>query len=349
MDGLPLNLLRALIVALLIIFPISWLSVYLTSRLRLIDTPGAAIHKIHTSPKPIAGGIAMLVALLVTAVLFKTGRDHNLLVMILAALVVFAFGLWDDARILPAWLKLAGQGLAVVVLIWLDVYVRVFESPEFFIQLPRGWAIISNWTLTFLWVIGITNAFNLIDSMDGLAVGLGGIASGFFMLMAFEAGQPVLALQLALLLGVCVGLYFFNSFPAVFFLGDSGAQTLGFLLAVMAILYTPQGANQSSSWLVPVLVLAMPIFDTTMVIISRLKRGHPVFSARLDHTYHRLVNLGFPSNRAVFILHLAALLFGSLALFVLYQPPFWANAIFVFCLLVGAVLILILDQREMQT
>ena len=339
-------LLRAVIVALFLIFPVSWASVHLTSRLRLIDSPGTAIHKIHTAPKPIAGGIAMFVVLLVTAILFQTGRDHDLLVIMLATLVIFVFSLWDDARNLPPWLKLAGQGLAVVVLIWLGVYIRIFESPEFFIQLPRAWAIFCNWILTFLWIIGITNAFNLIDSMDGLAVGLGGIASGFFMLMAFEAGQPMLALQFALLLGVCAGLYFFNSPPAVFFLGDSGAQTLGFLLAVTAILYTPQGANQSSTWMVPVLVLAMPIFDTSMVIISRLRRRHPVYHARLDHTYHRLVYLGVPSTRAVLTLHLAALLFGSLALFVLYQTPFWANVIYILCLLVGAVLIILLDHRE---
>jgi UDP-GlcNAc:undecaprenyl-phosphate/decaprenyl-phosphate GlcNAc-1-phosphate transferase len=339
-------LLRAMVVALFLIFPVSWISIQLTFRLKLIDTPGTAMHKIHASPKPIAGGIAMLAALLVTAFLFQTGRDHDLLVMTLGAMVIFAFSLWDDARNLPPWLKLVGQGVAVVVLIWLDVYVRFFESPEFFIQLPRNWAILCNWALTFIWIIGITNAFNLIDSMDGLAVGLGGIASAFFMLMALEAGQPLLALQLALLLGVCAGLYFFNSPPAIFFLGDSGAQTLGFLLAVMAILYTPQGANQSSSWMVPVLVLAMPIFDTTMVIISRLRRGHPIYNARLDHTYHRLVNWGIPSNRAVLSLHLTALIFGSLALFVLDQPPFWANAIFISCLLIGAVLIILLDHRE---
>jgi UDP-GlcNAc:undecaprenyl-phosphate/decaprenyl-phosphate GlcNAc-1-phosphate transferase len=339
-------LLRAIIVALFLIFPVSWASVQLTLRLKLIDAPGSALHKIHASPKPIAGGIAMLAALLVTAILFQTGRDHDLLVMTMATMIVFIFSLWDDARNLPPWLKLVGQGLAVVVLIWLGVYVRLFESPEFFIQLPREWAIFCNWILTFMWIIGITNAFNLIDSMDGLAVGLGGIAAGFFMIMTLEAGQPLLALQLALLLGVCAGLYFFNSPPAIFFLGDSGAQTLGFLLAVMAILYTPQGANQSSSWMVPVLVLAMPIFDTTMVIISRLRRGHPIYHARLDHTYHRLVHWRFPSNRAVLTLHLVALIFGSLALFVLNQPPFWANAIFILCLLIGAVSIILLDHRE---
>jgi UDP-GlcNAc:undecaprenyl-phosphate/decaprenyl-phosphate GlcNAc-1-phosphate transferase len=336
----------AVLAAISLLFVAAWGSVQLTARLKLIDNPGSAPHKVHAAPRPIAGGIALLAAFLASAALYKTGGEHDILVMILAALVIFAFGLWDDAHSLAPWVKLVGQALGVVILIWLGVYVRVFESPEFFIQLPRAWAVLLNWILTFFWVLGVTNAFNFIDSMDGLAVGLGGIAAGFLMLMTFQAGQPLLALQLALLLGICAGLYFFNSPPALFFLGDSGAQTLGFLLAVMAILYTPQGANQSSSWMVPVLVLGLPIFDMGLVIFSRLRRGQAVYNARLDHTYHRLVAWGVASNRAVLAMHFAALLLGSLAFYALYQPPFWANTIFFLIVLTGVVAIIVLDQRK---
>jgi UDP-GlcNAc:undecaprenyl-phosphate/decaprenyl-phosphate GlcNAc-1-phosphate transferase len=336
----------AVLSALVVIFGSAWASVRLTFRLRLIDKPGEAPHKLHTSPRPIAGGIAMLAALLISALLFKTGFDHDILVMLLAASVIFAFGLWDDAKNISPLAKLAGQGLAAVVLIWLDVHIRIFESPGFFIQLSHPWDVYVDWVLTVLWVLGVTNAFNFIDSMDGLAVGIGGIAAAFFMLMSLEAGQTLLAVQFALILGICAGLYFFNSPPALFFIGDSGAQTLGFVLAVLAILYTPQGAEQSSSWLVPVVVLALPIFDTALVIVSRLRRGRHVYLANLDHTYHRLVAFGLNSNRAVLAMQFAALFLGCLAFIALYLPPIWANMIFFLCLAAAVSLIIYFDSRK---
>jgi UDP-GlcNAc:undecaprenyl-phosphate GlcNAc-1-phosphate transferase len=148
------------------------------------------------------------------------------------------------------------------------------------------------------------------------------------------------------LLGACIALFYFNSPPARLFLGDSGAQTLGFLLAVLAIAYLPQGAKQSSSWVVPIMLLGVPIFDMMLVVISRLRRGKPIYEAALDHTYHRLVAAGWDSNRAVLSMHVVSLLLGSLAFVVLTRPPFVANAVFVGVLLAGFLALISLDNRK---
>jgi UDP-GlcNAc:undecaprenyl-phosphate GlcNAc-1-phosphate transferase len=125
--------------------------------------------------------------------------------------------------------------------------------------------------------------FNLVDSMDGLAIGLAAIASAFFMLVTVDAGQESLAYLSAILLGSAVGASYFNIMPARSFLGDAGSQFLGFLLAALAIAYTPPGLPQPSSWFVPILLLAVPIFDTTLVVISRMRQGISIYKADRPH------------------------------------------------------------------
>jgi UDP-GlcNAc:undecaprenyl-phosphate GlcNAc-1-phosphate transferase len=203
-----------------------------------------------------------------------------------------------------------------------------------------------NMALTLLWMIGITNAFNFVDSMDGLAIGLAAVTSAFFMLVTVDANQPVLSLLSAIILGSSIGLLYFNTLPAHTFIGDSGAQFLGFILAALGIAYTPPGLPQPSSWFVPILLLSVPIFDTSLVVISRLRRRKVFYQAGLDHTYHRLVNLGLPSPRAVLTMHLAAIVSGCLAFMALPLPPLWANAIFVSTAIVGLLLLIGLDKKE---
>jgi UDP-GlcNAc:undecaprenyl-phosphate/decaprenyl-phosphate GlcNAc-1-phosphate transferase len=293
-------------------------------RFRLIDEPHSSPHNIHQLPVPKAGGLA--VGIVVTSlgllnIQLQAGIIRDIL---LASSIIFIFGLWDDARKLsPTW-KLLGQILGTAILISQGVYIRML-----------GNLIVLNIALTLIWVIGITNAFNFVDSMDGLAVGLSAIASAFFMLVTVDAGQPPLSILSATLLGCSVGMLFFNALPARTFLGDSGSQFLGFLLAALGIAYTPPGLPQPSSWFVPILLLGVPIFDTSLVVISRLRHKQAVYQAGLDHTYHRLVGLGLPPSRAVMTMHISAILCGCLAFIALPLPPLWANLIFAAALLAG--------------
>jgi len=325
---------------------LAWISIQIAKRTGLVDMPNSAPHKKHHSPTPIAGGIALFGALILTAWFTGIYRNPSVVSMYIASIPVFLFGLWDDYREITPRLKLIGQSIAVILLIALGISIRVFESPEFFYSFPGQINVYLDWLLTYLWIVGITNAFNFVDSMDGLALGLAGMATTFFILVTLDSGQPFLSQQSALLLGICIGLYFFNSPPAKLFLGDSGAQTLGFVLAVIAIAYRPLGAFQSSSWVVPIMLLAIPIFDMVLVVVSRIRRGKPIYSASTDHTYHRLVALGWSSGRAVLIMQVASLLMGCLAFIVLTRPPLVANTIFISVILIGLISISYLDNRK---
>ena len=321
--------------AILITILITPISINLAHRLRLVDDPNSAPHKIHEFPVPRAGGISItIVVFLLTWASGKLGTPETRAILS-ASVLILLFGFVDDVRGLSAPWKLTGQFLATILLIAQGVQIRMLGSHT-----------ILNISLTFLWIIGITNAFNFVDSMDGLALGLAAIASTFFIFVTIDAAQLDLTFLNVVLLGCCIGLFYFNTPPAKTFLGDSGVQFFGFMLATLALAYTPPGLPQPSSWFVPILLLGIPIFDTTLVVISRLQRGDPVYRAGQDHLYHRLVQLGMSSTQAVTTMHVIALLIGSLAFIALRQPPLEANLIFGAILLSGMIAIRELIKRN---
>ena len=321
---------------------LSPLAIWIARRMGLLDIPGSAAHKQHMQTTPLAGGIALVLSLIVLVpALHLTGKD--IISLLIAVVIIFAFGIWDDAKGLGAPVKLLGQVLASILLITSDVSVRFLEG----LSIPflsGNLLIVLDWGVTILWLVGITNAFNLIDSMDGLAVGIAGIAFAFFMIMALVAQQTYLAIFSAALLGICIGLYAFNISPAKLFLGDSGAQTLGFSLAAVAMIYAPHNLPQASSWFVPIFVLGIPIFDTTLVVTSRLLRHKPVFHADRTHTYHRLVALGLDPQRAVLVIHISTLVLNFLAFIALSLPPLESTLIFCSVVLASIILLVLLER-----
>jgi UDP-GlcNAc:undecaprenyl-phosphate GlcNAc-1-phosphate transferase len=339
-------LFQGLLLSLLIVLIFALLSIRLTRYFRLIDVPGREPHKRHSHPIPMAGGIAMFLTLLLTGWLLNTFSNPDIFAAYWAVIPIFIFGIWDDFKNISPLLKLIGQVIAALILIRLGVAVRIFESPEFFLHGSERLNLYLDWLITILWVVGITNAYNFVDSMDGLALGLGGTAAAFFVLVTLDAQQPLLSQHSAIILGACLGLYLFNSPPALLFLGDSGSQMLGFFLAILAINYNPQGANQSSSWFVPILLLGVPIFDAALVILSRLRWKRPIYLSALDHTYHRLVNLGLQSNRAVLLMQVAAFILSCLAFLTLRQPPLIANAIYAILICMGGCALVFLDHPK---
>jgi UDP-GlcNAc:undecaprenyl-phosphate GlcNAc-1-phosphate transferase len=347
LSGTPttINIFQTLLAALLISLVAAPISTWFARRVHLMDRPGSAPHKRHDKPVPLAGGIALLITLLVSEFFFGDFSNKVIRASFIATLPVFIFGIWDDFKNLSPLIKLVGQVIAALFLIRAGIFIQIFESPEFFFHGTSKVYLYLDWLVTILWVVGITNAFNFVDSMDGLLIGLVATAAGFFMLVTLDSQQLTLTMHSALILGACVGLYFFNSSPAILFLGDSGAQTLGVLLSVLAIGYKPQGANQSSSWFVPILLLIVPIFDASLVIVSRLRQRKPVYAAGLDHTYHRLLRMGVSSNRAVLVMQVAALTLNCLAFMCLNQPPLIANTVFLIVLCLGCLLLVLLDQR----
>jgi UDP-GlcNAc:undecaprenyl-phosphate GlcNAc-1-phosphate transferase len=315
----------------------------LAKRIGLMDVPGSLPHKKHDRPIPLAGGMTLILVLIVGGVVLNWSMLRELWRILLPALMVFALGIWDDFFRLPAWLKLLGQILATGLLISLGTYVQIFPAGVFGISSTVSLYV--NLLITLLWVVGVTNAFNFIDSMDGIVVGIAGIALAFLVLVTFNSSQVALLRLITLMLGACIGLFFHNMTPSRLFLGDSGAQTIGFLLSVIAILYTPDRLPQAASWFLPILVLGVPIFDTCLVVFSRLKRNKPVYLAGRNHTYHRLVNLGLDSNRAVAVMHLAGITLGCIAFIALHLTPVLANLLFASTLLAGMAIYIFLERK----
>ncbi|MEX2143892.1 MAG: MraY family glycosyltransferase [Anaerolineales bacterium] len=314
----------------------------LARRLKIMDIPGSSAHKKHKNPTPKAGGLILVTALAIAWIAFGWAYSQEVLGILISALIIFVFGLIDDIKGMNVFGKFAGQLLAVAVMISFGVRVSAFSL--------AGTEVdeILNLVITIVWVVGITNAVNLVDSADSLAISLTLVTAFFLLLGAIIAGQEQLAFQATALLGICLVLIYFNLAPARLFLGDSGTQTIGFLLASLSILYNPVIQPQASSWFVPITFLAVPIFDVCLVFFSRLRRGIPFYQSDTNHTYHRLVARGLPPSRAVWLMDLAGATAGMIGLFALYQDPVLANAIFVGLLLLGLAAFFVLETMRAQ-
>lgn len=341
MDNFFVPFLTSLLGSLILGIPAS----YLAKRLGLIDIPGSAPHKKHARPTPLAGGILLTAVFFILEMFYRTTLNRDMLAVMSGALVIFIFGLWDDRKGLSAGPKLIGQLIAVAILISFNVQVRFVTVLFGADVLHPTIAQFLNILITAFWLIGVTNAMNMIDSMDGIVAGLAVIASAFFMGAASLADQPVLAFWAACLLGVSAGLYVWNGVAVRFFLGDSGAQTVGFLLASFGILYNPLNRAPESSWIVPIMLLGVPIFDTTLVVLSRLRRRQLIGTGRRDHTYHRFIRLGMPPRYAVLSVHIMGLVISALAFATLYLSPSIALIFFVGAILGGLVFLFWLERQ----
>jgi len=338
---LIISIFEAVLVGIFLALLTSQAGVMLARRLDLMDVPGKLPHKQHDQPVPLAGGLTVLPALLIGYLIFRSDFG-NLWKLLPPVFIIFITGLFDDRRPLRYALKLLGQTLAAGLMIASGFGVNFLKSDI----LPAAPVILKslNVFITILWLVGATNAFNFVDSMDGLATGLAAFIATFLAAAAMFSGQTDLARLMGLLVGICLILYYLNLTPARLFLGDSGALTLGFLLASGAMIFGPKGFSQASSWFVPVMILGVPLFDMALVIFSRLRRKRPVYQADRGHTYHRLVAAGFESGRAIALLHIVSVMLGCLSLFAIQFQPILANLIFVAVSLTGLGAILYLDH-----
>jgi len=246
---------------------------------------------IHLAPVPLLGGAAIYGAFVLALLLFGDQRHiRELVSILLGATLISLFGLADDRWGLGAGVKLLGQGLAALVLVLGGTQIQLFAAPA------------ANVALTILWVVGITNALNLLDNMDGLSGGAATIAAAFFLLLAAmnEPRQVLVGAMAAALIGACLGFLRYNLNPATIFMGDTGSLFIGFVLAALAIKLRFLGNTPVVTWMVPVCVLGLPIFDTALVCVSRLRRGkNPLTTPGKDHLSHRLHALGLSKRESV--------------------------------------------------
>lgn len=279
-----------------------------------VDRPAA--RKIHSAPVPLLGGAAIYLTFIL--VLFFFGdRDYiNEAIGIFVGASFMSFmGIIDDRWGLGSYVKLAGQLGAAAILIYSGVKVQLFDS----------WLDIA---VTLVWVVGITNALNLLDNMDGLSGGVAMIAAIFFTLLAAMSKQYLVGVLAAALAGACAGFLIYNWNPAHIFMGDAGSLFLGFMLAAVAIKLRFPSNSITVTWMIPVLVLGLPLFDTLLVFVSRLRRGkNPLTTPGKDHVSHRLASLLSSRREAVLVCYLIGCGFGLAAIFV--SQASWIEAIFV--------------------
>lgn len=296
-----------------------------------VDAPAA--RKNHSTPMPLMGGVAIFGGAIAAVLAFSSQLPDSVVGVLAALSLVALVGLVDDRRNLPAWAKLGGQLLATVILIVFNIQVRLPVPP------------IINYALTFLWLAGISNAINFLDNMDGLSAGLSAVSAAFILLLGLQNDQFLVSAMAAAVLGACLGFLRFNFKPAQIFMGDAGSLFLGFVLALLGLqLRFPQNVT-FVTWMVPLFILAVPIFDMTLVIVSRLRRGVSPNTAGKDHTSHRLVQLGFSQREAVLILYLAAGAAGMIGVFITEATVAEGYAIGAVAVLLGLGLIAWLERR----
>lgn len=273
----------------------------------IVDMPSK--RKVHHEPTPLLGGAAIYGAFIVALLMFGGRAEvRQMISIVLGATSISVVGLIDDARGVRPALKLLAQIGAAAIVVVSGLRVHIFP-----------WEVL-NIALSLLWIVAITNALNLLDNMNGLSGGIAAIAAAHFLLLAALNGQYLVGVLSAALLGACIGFLRYNFNPALIFMGDTGALFIGFILAAIAIKL--RFANTFVvTWMVPPVVLLLPLFDTTLVFVSRLRRGlNPLTTPGKDHLSHRLVALGYTRREAVLICWLIASSAGMLAVFLTQAP-----------------------------
>lgn len=300
------------VVQIMFILAVSFLLTFITTpivkvmaiRLGVVDIPKDD-RRMHKRTIPRMGGLAMFYGFIVSVIVFIK-LDPKLIGILLGTVIIVAMGIIDDKFTLKARIKFPIQIIAAIVPVLFGLSIR-------FIKLPLIGPIViaSPWSeiLTVLWIVAITNAVNLIDGLDGLAAGISSIASISILFISLIMGNFESAFIATALVGCCLGFLPFNMNPAKIFMGDTGANFLGFILATLSVM----GAFKSYaviSFVFPFLVLGLPIFDTLFAIIRRILKHKPIMSADRGHLHHRLIDMGFNQKQTVTILYSASCILG---------------------------------------
>lgn len=279
----------------------------------VVDHPSE--RKRHRKPTPLLGGLAILLAFWLS-VFFFVLRGQTVSPswgFVAAALLVALVGLWDDLSRLSVSVRLMAQAAAAAAVLATVGTATLFAEGSTF----DSWM---NAVLTFLWVVGVTNALNLIDNMDGVAAAVAAVAAASFAALLATGGDLAAACLAAALAGAAIGFLFFNFPPARLFMGDAGSFFLGLTLAVLGIEAQRQTSHRAG-WIPALLILGLPLFDTTLVTISRLRRGkNPLTTPGRDHLAHRLGRLGWSTRKIVAAFAAATAILGIGAFFAAAEP-----------------------------
>jgi UDP-GlcNAc:undecaprenyl-phosphate GlcNAc-1-phosphate transferase len=306
----------------------------------IVDVPNA--RKIHRTPIPLLGGVAIYCGTVLAIMGFVESRARGQVFGILAAsTLLLIVGILDDRHLLHHQVKLfIAMPLAALTLVALGVRTHVASA-----VFPGSAGHVLDIGLTLFWVVGITAAYNIFDHMDGLASGVTAIAALFFTILALREGQVLVATLGAALLGGTLGFLLWNFKPAKIFMGDGGAMFLGFMVATLGLKLRLHDVPEATSWMIPILLLIVPIFDTTLVSMSRTRRGLvPFASPGKDHTAHRLANTKLGQRGAVLLLYAVGFAGGGLALLACRLPSKIALVMAAFVTLAALMAVALLER-----
>ena len=339
--NLGLKLAASIVLSFILSFAMTPIVKNFALKVGAIDVPTDE-RRMHRHPIPRLGGLAIFIGFLLSVVLFAdlTKQVQGILV---GAIIVAALGAVDDLISLKPMAKLLGQSVAAVVAISHGVIIHLFTNPNIFsvneFILLEGLAL----PITFLWIVGVTNAVNLIDGLDGLACGVSAIASLTMFAVALLVAESNVAVLLAALMGACLGFLPYNMNPAKVFMGDTGALLLGYLLATLSVVGMFK-FYAIVTFIVPVLALALPLLDTLFAIVRRVLRGQSPFTPDRGHLHHRLVDLGLNHKQAVALMYAISALLGLCAVVVVSTGP-----VRIFLLVVAVAVALVISRYISNT
>ena len=303
----------ALAVALAISVVVTPIIKRVAKRVGAVDVPKDT-RRMHSSPMPMLGGLAIYIGF-VAGVLIFAEITQQVRGILFGSVIIVLVGAIDDVKPIHAILKFCIQIVAAMIAVWHGVLVDVLSNP--FAIGASEYINLNSLSIPFtvLWIVGITNAVNLIDGLDGLAVGVSTISSIVMLVIALMLSEFNVALIMAALTGACLGFIPYNFNPAKIFMGDAGALLLGYVLSTMSILGLFK-FYAVVSFVAPFLVLALPFIDTSFAFMRRLFKGQKPWSPDRGHFHHRLLDMGFSHKQVVLILYAVSLVFGAAAVIV---------------------------------
>jgi UDP-GlcNAc:undecaprenyl-phosphate/decaprenyl-phosphate GlcNAc-1-phosphate transferase len=334
----------AFAIALMASFALTWPVRQFALYAGFVDRPSA--RKVHLMPMPLLGGVAIYAGFVIAvAITVPAAMRMEVVGILVGATLLAVTGILDDSGKLHHQVKLfVSMPLAACILVIAGVRAQVFSQ----IFAGRTAALIDIF-LTIFWVVGVTAAFSILDHMDGLCAGVAAMAAAFFTLSAALNGQRLVCTLAAAALGASLGFLRWNFTPAKIFMGDGGAMFLGFLMATLGLKLRPTVSHPLTDWLTPVFILAVPIFDTTLISISRSRRGMlPFTSPGKDHTAHRLSNRGLGHKRAVLGMYSFGLIFGALGLAVSHLHYFEISVLCFLLFIIALIAVIVLERSPYE-
>ncbi|MEG1496432.1 MAG: MraY family glycosyltransferase [Clostridiales bacterium] len=337
-----MRILIAFLVGLTVAFIMTPLTKKLSMHLGVVDKPDA--RKVHTGIMTRLGGLGIYFGFLAGVIVYGD-YSPTLVGVMLSSTIIVAVGFIDDVKNISPKMKLLGQIVAAIILMLFGVSLEYITNPINGNLINLG---LWGYPITLIWLVGISNAVNLIDGLDGLASGVSGIAALSLAVVSFAKGVSLSGGLALILVGSILGFLRYNFHPAKLFMGDCGSLFLGFILGVLSLLGLSQGTTVIALF-IPIMVLGIPILDTLFAIIRRKINHKPIFEADKGHLHHQLLDRGFGHKDTVLFIYGITFLLGAFAVLVTLLPSIYSLIVLIFAsimILGGAAKIGIFGKKE---